>query len=746
MFQKKTPEYIILNRCKSFSNNRKKINKNNLIDKHQTELISITNIQSPKNKPKLVGSKSQTNFYKKTIKFSMNRYHKYIKNMDNINNNLNKRPISLYINKKINNNRDEIGNNYSSLSRNKLFFNNLNSNSSFKERTIFSSNNNKKKLNLLNIGGINSPINRRPKIFNGLNDNNSFFGGIDNGINKKIGNLTLNEKLKNSKFFNKTKYINGLKNKNIKKNKSPLLSTYNILLKPNDDDLLYNAINEIIMKHIMNNINNVSKRTENNDQKNFLQNNQFNEQSQIEKAKIFDLIPVVLNHMKHKKNMDDLYNEYNKYLANISESSNNNIEYNNKIKNPLIRYLFLENILNNLKHIVKFINIKSKEEIEQKVIKIIGNEYSKLEEDKKDNNNNKDFSTIGFEYNPKHKEEPYKYKYLMDKGFQTSKFSNRKSIFFINEKKFEDCNDFTNNEIVSPTRKIFLKNSISSRRKIDFDIKVFEEKKKINQNIKNELNDIFSNSSTTKNNEKTKNRKDESENQFFKIKEIKNLINISKKSSIKRSVIVAQNKKKFLKINLNKLNLNINDIIKPKEIKKLDSTDRMVNPPSLEKLNQKNENKKIKKEENKIINNIENKKSKIIKNNTLTNILLAKKTNGEKKVIKKIEKKIEEKKESSDDDIEEKEGNEDDDIQKLSKENIEKLKKIGKFRRRYKKALKDKKKQEKIYKETLENNKIALREIKKAERQKKKKKKSVFKKLKKQKKKKKKKEHLFLKN
>ena len=145
---------------------------------------------------------------------------------------------------------------------------------------------------------------------------------------------------------------------------------------------------------------------------------------------------------------------------------------------------------------------------------------------------------------------------------------------------------------------------------------------------------------------------------------------------------VAQNKKKFLKINLNKLNLNINDIIKPKDIKKLDSTDRMVNPPSLEKFNQKNENEKIKKEENKIINNVENKKPKIIKNNTLTNILLAKKTNGEKKAIKKIEKKFEEKKESSDDDIEEKEGNEDDDIQKLSKENIEKLKKIGKFRRR----------------------------------------------------------------
>ena len=55
---------------------------------------------------------------------------------------------------------------------------------------------------------------------------------------------------------------------------------------------------------------------------------------------------------------------------------------------------------------------------------------------------------------------------------------------------------------------------------------------------------------------------------------------------------------------------------------------------------------------------------------------------------------------------------------------LENLKnKTKKFTRRYKKALKEKKKMEKIYKKTLENHEIALREIRRAERQKKKNKK-----------------------
>ena len=62
--------------------------------------------------------------------------------------------------------------------------------------------------------------------------------------------------------------------------------------------------------------------------------------------------------------MDDLYKEYNKYLSNIKETTIN--DQKTKINNPIIRYLFLENVLNNLKNIAKFINLQNKE-IEQNV-------------------------------------------------------------------------------------------------------------------------------------------------------------------------------------------------------------------------------------------------------------------------------------------------------------------------------------------------------------------------------------------
>ena len=151
----------------------------------------------------------------------------------------------------------------------------------------------------------------------------------------------------------------------------------------------------------------------------------------------------------------------------------------------------------------------------------------------------------------------------------------------------------------------------------------------------------------------------------------------------------------------------------------------MVNPPSLEKLNQQNE--KVEKIDKKILINKEehhqkcnNKKIKVL-NNALTNAILAKKTNEDKNLQHNKEDKKEENKESSDEEPEN-----ENEAPKLTKENYENLKKTAKFTRRYKKALKDKKKQEKIYKHILENNEIALKEIKKAEKQKRKKKVSVF--------------------
>ena len=727
MFLKK-PEYIILDRCKSFSINRKKKFKNLNNDKHKPGLISITSIHSPINSPKLIESKSQTNFFTKTIKISFNKYHNYIKKIDNKkNNNFNQRPFSLNINKNIRNNRQAFEKKYPSQSRNKLIFNNFNS--SFKERTIFSSNNNsRKKLNLLNFG-INSPVNKNSnfnnKIYNSFLDNNSILSGIETNMSRKISSLTLNEQLKNSKFFNKTKYINGIKNKNnVKRNKRSSLSTYNILLEPNQEDFIYNALNEIIIKHLINNNNKLYEKIE---KRNITPNNKYNpinEQINIEKAQYFDILPIILNHIKQKKTMDDLYKEYNKYLSNITETTINNQK--TKINNPIIRYLFLENVLNNLKHIVKFIDIQNKEEIEQNVIKIIGEEYKKLEEDKS-YSINKDFLTHGFEYIPKFRDS-YNYTYLMDKGLQTSKFSDKKSIFFINEKKIEENNTFSNNEVISPTRKIFLKNSVSKRRKLDFETKKFEERKKLKEELKNEINEIFSHYPIEKEKVNTKNKNNKTKkNEILKANALKNLMNIQKKPPSPKKKVESDNKKPnkspFLKININKL--KINEIINQQNnnVKRHDSTDKMVNPPSLERLNNKNEEDKNKKRKSVLDDEHKPKKIKVI-NSTLTNIYLAKKTKEDKnKIEKKPTKNLEDKKEKSQHSSEEENAGEQ---AVLSKENLENLKKTTKFTRKYKKALKDKKKMEKEYKNTLENNEIALREIRKVEKQRRKKKASVF--------------------
>ena len=706
----KSPEHIILNKCKSFSINKMK-NFNNLNNIRtdllkEVKFLSLENIQSPK-KPYLIEKKSQTNLLKKTIKVSLNRYHNYIRKINIKKNNDIKRPFSFNINKKNINNREEIGNKYISLSRNKNFDNSFNNSS--QKKTIFSSNNSSKKLNLLNLG-IYSPINKKSNInkFNSTNE-------VNNNINKKVVPSKLYEKLKSSKFFNKTKYINGNKNKKIKSNKRTLLSTYIMLLESSQDDLIYNAINEIVLQKLMHS---KKKINESNEKKNLFPNNNNNEIYQIQKAKYFDLLPIILNHLKNKKTIDDVNEEYNKYLLNNMNDTTTINKPNkiNKIKNPIVRYLFLENIINNLKHIVKFININSKEEIEQNVIKIIGEEYSKLE-----NNiflNNKDFSTYGFEYVPKHRLLE-SYHNLVDKGMQTSKINDKKSIFFINEKKLEENNNtYSNNDHISPKRRIFLRNSLSNKRRINYDIKLFEEKPKKKEDLKKELNEIFSEKKIFKNIKQ--NGKKNNEIDFIKDNGLKNLKNIQNNRT-KRSVSVQVRKLKprFIKINLNKL--KINNEINKNNIKRLDSTDKMNNPPSFERNNSQQKDEEAKNEKD--LKEDKKKSNKNIESyySSLKNDLLANKMKKENKNIKNEENEENESQENSGEDNEEKE------TPVLSKENLENLaKKSKKFTRKYKKALKEKKKMEKIYKKTLENTEITIREIKKAEKQRKKPKKFVF--------------------
>ena len=485
MFQKKT-KHIKLNRCKSFSINRKKnfnsLNNNNAHQSEVTNDLKYTSIEDTQSPIRNMNKNNQhIKSLKKTIKLSFNKYHQYMKNVNALNNNYIKRPFSFYINKNINNNRGEIGNNYISFSRNRNFQNNFKSNS-FNELSGSSSNNIRQKLNLINMG-IYSPNNK-----NNSFNNKKFNSFNDFSVNKKVNNLKLNQGLKNSKFFNKTKYINGIKNKTIKKKNGNSLSTYHILLEPNQEEIAYDAINEMLIKQLDNDI----KKNESNKQIKNLSND--TDQYQIEKAKYYDLLPIIINHIKQKKSTDDIYNEYNKYLSKISENSTNNKNMNNfnKIRHPIIKYIFLQNIINNLQHMVNFINIQNKEELERKVIKIIGEEYLKLEESKLIN---KDFISYGYEYNPKLIYDNYKY--VLDRGLQTSKFISNQGFFFINEKKLEEHNNFTNNnDVISSKRKFKLKNDISERRRLDFHKILYEcsnkneeEKEKLKDNIKDILSD-----------------------------------------------------------------------------------------------------------------------------------------------------------------------------------------------------------------------------------------------------------------
>ena len=178
MFQNKS-EYINLYKCRSSSSFRNRNNRNlnnnnqlpNLIKNSKNILIS--KIQNHIRNSNLLEGKANTNILKKSIKISFNKYHKYIRNVNDKKNIINKRPISLYLNKKINN-RSEIDNellskDYSYLIKNKDFSDTFNSNSNSK-RTLFSSkNNSQQKMNLLNIG-INSPINKNSS-FNIININ-----------------------------------------------------------------------------------------------------------------------------------------------------------------------------------------------------------------------------------------------------------------------------------------------------------------------------------------------------------------------------------------------------------------------------------------------------------------------------------------------------------------------------------------------------------------------------------------------
>ena len=750
MFLKKS-EHIILNRGgRSYTANRNNRNKNMRKLPHilkDSKSTSISNFQSP--------IKKQSS-YKKSIKFSLNKYHQYMQNLNKKKNNSisKERPMSFYLTNKRINNREDIGKECLSKDNSYYFFLNkkrdfsdlFNSNStSFSNKTLFSSNNNsKKKISSLNIGGSISPINKN-KSYN--NDNSNIFQ--NNNRNKY---LTLSLNLKNSKFFNKTKYINNAKNINIKKYIKPrsLLSTYNIPLENSKSILLYNTINEMSKKY--QNKNKANRNSNNN------LDNEKDINYQMEKAQVFDLLPLILNHMKQEETIENLYEEYNKYIS--KPNKDKNVDKNNKMINPIIKYIFLEKLLNNLKHKVQFINAQTKEQMEKYVIKVIGEEYNKLNNNI-NNSKERDFISYGYEYFPKYRNIFEKIKSIENKGQQTFN-KEKESIFFIGEKKIKENNDFvyTNNNFrIWSTKKILIKTGFYNPQKKSRFIKKFDDKKVVEKDLKNEIKNILSNFSpkndnkinednTNEKNEKTEknlNNNSEKVNKKGKktFKKIYKKFGKRSESSFMKSL-----KPKYIKINLNKIKVKEN---KQNENNKIDySTDRMYNTPqALENLDKENKDNNIslfkenniidnKKKENNISKfgiNLLIKKNKEENRNLNKNLEENKNDNNEKKEDDNINKENDdenkeinnENKEDNNEDkkeamskekkkihnIRENDKNEEDKDITLTKEDIENKRKSRKINKKNKKRLKVNKKGEKTLRNFMDNNELILNEIEK---------------------------------
>ena len=601
MFQKRI-DFHNINDNKSFSIYNDKTNSNYSIRKIKYN----KNLLSP-SKPLMVESKSQTTIFslKKQIKISFNKYHQYIKSIQgDKNKDINKRPLSLYFNQNknkntsINNNRVEIESNYSFMTKHKNYSNNSNS---LTNRTMllnfngYNTNSNQKKLNKLNIG-INSQSTKNSSFMHNYinNKDNSLFNQIQNSnstMSKNIASLTL-KKLKNSKFFYKTKYVSGIKNKNNKNiTKNSSLSTYNISFNPEEkNDILYKAINTIIKNKILtkmkleeseeSNVNNYKKPT-----KEKMINN-------IEKAKYFDFLPVILNHMKQKQTMDDIYGEYNLYLSNISKSTvNNSVNKKNLEKNkyPKIKYLFLENVINNLKHMVKFVNIKNNEELEQNVINIIRDEYSKLKQENKEMENIQDFLTYGYEYIPK-RDLINQLPFLEERGLQTYEVNNNKnnkqSIFFVNEQKIEENQPSgrDSNERIYSMKNIYINKDLNRKRSFGK-----MEIKSRNKEQREEFNSIFSSFSI--NDTKKIMEEKKSINSLLQNEQLKTIDILKNKLNKIKEKTKRKNKPKFIKINLK--GNKINEDIKDNSSIKFDTSDKInetLFPSSLEQKESKEKN------------------------------------------------------------------------------------------------------------------------------------------------------------
>ena len=229
---------------------------------------------------------------------------------------------------------------------------------------------------------------------------------------------------------------------------------------------------------------------------------------------------------------------------------NNNIRLNPKKKkrnlfnksNYSVKYNFLDNIIDNIDHIVNFVDIDNREEIKQNVV---------IDYNSSQNSKNEDFKTYGFEFDPVINNKNYqneKQKLIRQKYKDLKKqilFENLQNVAFQKMMSPKKCNDYIPeykriaNEMLNQN-----KNNVTNKKKmIDKSTSTKELMKKIKK-------------------EKEKEKKNQKENK----KPINELLsNKSKKNLNKDLESIKKEKVENIK---NKTLLNINTIKENKKINK----------------------------------------------------------------------------------------------------------------------------------------------------------------------------------
>ena len=396
-----------------------------IIDHSSPSNRSISNARSilyfyyPKKQPNIVLKNNiKTTLYKVNDYLAMT--HKDVFNFSPINS-LNKtrnKNEGLYLKK----NRSDIGQDKNTI----YYLYHNNSTGDFNSTTSTNQNSKINKINFQQNNLFNRSVN---SLFNDSSTNNhnkikniKYFPNKYEERIHKINDFKLNI-IKNSKYFKKTKYINGIKNKIMinQKNINKSLSTKNLSLEKTCNTSNRRKYNDIQVEKLLLKQKNNSEfyQQNNNEDKISRKADEIGEKvepTKLNNAIFYDFIPIILQHMKQKEILGEIKNDsnHNERLYNNIKSiyKDNSKELtksidllksktkNDLLENPIIQYLFLERTLNNIKHNVDFVDIKNRKEFEQKVLKIMGDEYSKIK-DTQNINDIHDFETCGYEFDPK---------------------------------------------------------------------------------------------------------------------------------------------------------------------------------------------------------------------------------------------------------------------------------------------------------------------------------------------------------